>query len=245
MLQSEDGWPGHGPGPCLFRGPAGVTRYFKPLLTGLIGAGILLALCVWQVERLAWKQGLLARIDARIAEAPVPLPAHPDPKRDDYLSVKVAGRFDTPQLRVFATWTGAGPGLRIVAPFTTDSGRRVMVDRGFLPEGQKDKALTAGPATVTGNLHWTPGADWLTPAPDPKEGLWFARDIPAMAKALNTDPVLIVARSPTGDGIRPLPVTSAGIPNNHLQYAITWFLLALVWLGMTGLWLWRISRRTN
>jgi surfeit locus 1 family protein len=65
-----------------------------------------------------------------------------------------------------------------------------------------------------------------------------------MAAALGTEPVLIVARTDTGDGITPLPVDTAGIPNNHLNYALTWFCLAAVWLGMTLLLLWRIRRRT-
>jgi surfeit locus 1 family protein len=66
-----------------------------------------------------------------------------------------------------------------------------------------------------------------------------------MADALGTEPVMVVARLPTGDGIAPMPVDTAGIPNDHLNYAITWFSLAAVWLGMTGLALWRIRRRID
>ena len=66
--------------------------------------------------------------------------------------------------------------------------------------------------------------------------LWFARDIPSMAAALGTEPVLLVSRSSDEDpvAVTPLPVDTAGIPNNHLQYAITWFLLAGVWIVMTA-----------
>jgi surfeit locus 1 family protein len=66
-----------------------------------------------------------------------------------------------------------------------------------------------------------------------------------MAAALNAEPILIVARSDTGDGIDPMPVDSSAIPNDHLNYAITWFLLALVWSGMTGLLVWRMRRKAE
>ena len=70
---------------------------------------------------------------------------------------------------------------------------------------------------------------------------------PAMAEALNTEPVLLVLRDPpqTDLGVTPFPVDSGAIPNDHLSYAITWFLLAAVWLGMTLYLVWRISRRAN
>ena len=68
---------------------------------------------------------------------------------------------------------------------------------------------------------------------------------PAMAATLKAEPVLVVARSDTGDGIEPMPVGTEGIPNDHLQYAITWFSLAAVWLGMTVFLLWRIKRQAS
>jgi len=64
-----------------------------------------------------------------------------------------------------------------------------------------------------------------------------------MAQALGTEATLIVARTPTGDGIAPQPVDTSGIPNDHWGYAITWFLLAFVWAGMTAGLLWRIRQR--
>ena len=67
-----------------------------------------------------------------------------------------------------------------------------------------------------------------------------------MAANLNTEPVLIIARSLTPNPFtaEPIPVSSADITNDHLEYVITWFSLALVWAGMTLYLLWRIKRRT-
>ena len=89
--------------------------------------------------------------------------------------------------------------------------------------------------TITGNLDAPQEADGFTPPPDLGGNIWFARDVPAMADALGTDPVLVVLRDApeTELGVTPWPVDTAGIPNDHLQYAITWFSLTAIWVGMT------------
>ncbi len=219
-------------------------RMIVPLLFGLLGAAILIGLGIWQVQRLAWKQGILAQIEARLGDTPVPLPDAPDPVADRYLPVAVQGRFVGDETFVLTSDREAGPGFRVIAGFETDSGRRILIDRGFLPEDQGRVARVGGAHAIVGTLHWPDETDSFTPPPDAVRNLWFARDVPAMARALRTEEVLVVARSQTGDGITPLPVDTAGIANNHLSYAITWFSLAVVWLGMTVLLLWRIRRRT-
>jgi surfeit locus 1 family protein len=217
-----------------------------PLLFGLIGAAVLVGLGVWQLQRLDWKEKILAEIAARIAAPPVALPAAPDPAADRYLPVSATGRFTGSALEVLVSRKQVGAGVRIIAAFETLDGRVLLVDRGFVAQEARGALPhpSVGPLEVAGNLHWPDEVDSYTPAPDPAAGLWFARDVPAMAQALGTEPVLIVARSDTGDGIEPLPVDGAGIPNDHFGYAVQWFSLAAVWLGMTGYLLWRIRRRT-
>jgi surfeit locus 1 family protein len=219
-------------------------RMIIPLLIGLLGGAILISLGIWQVNRLAWKEAVLAEIDARIADAPVTLPAAPDPEADRYLPVFVEGRFTGEDLDVLVSRKQIGPGVRVVEVFETTEGRRVLVDRGFVAQDARDAPRPSGAATVEGNLHWPVEVDGFTPAPDATTGLWFARDVPAMAQALNTEATFIVARKPTGGEIEPMPVDSSGIPNDHMNYAITWFSLAAVWLGMTAYLLWRIRQRT-
>ena len=217
-------------------------RMVLPLLFGLIGAAVLVALGVWQVQKLAWKEGVLAEIAQRMQSAPVAVPATPDPVGDRFLPVSATGDFTGQALDVLVSRREIGAGYRVIAVFVT-GGRRVLVDRGFVVDEARGAGHAATAAVaVTGNLHWPDEIDRFTPAPDTATGLWFARDVPAMAQALGAEPVLIVARSATGEGIEPMPVGDAGIPNNHLGYAIQWFLLALVWLGMTALYLWRIKR---
>ncbi len=216
-------------------------RYLGPIVLGVAGVAVLLWLGFWQVQRLAWKEGVLAEIDARIGAAPVALPEAPEAARDRYLPVSATGVPAGAPLRVLVSVKGTGAGHRLIQAFET-GGRRVMLDRGFLPDGTA-WAPQEGPVTVTGNLHWPDEVDGFTPAPS--GDLWFARDVPAMAAALQTEPVLIIARSlsPADPNVTPLPVTSIGIPNDHREYAITWFSLAAVWAGMTAFLLWRIRRR--
>jgi surfeit locus 1 family protein len=217
-------------------------RLIAALLFGLLGAAVLVGLGVWQLQRLAWKEEILARIESQITAEPVALPKTFNPDRDSFLPVRVTGTWTGEELRVLASRKQIGPGFRLIAGFRTDEGRRVMIDRGFLPE-----AAVAGPpegAEVIGNLLWPDEVDGFTPPPDAATGLFFARDLHAMAGRLGTEPVLIVARAPTGGGVEPLPVDTSGIPNDHLGYAVQWFGLALVWLGMTVYLLWRIRRRT-
>ncbi len=223
-----------------------MRRLVFPLLLGLSGAAILVALGVWQLQRLAWKEAMLADISARIVAPPEPLPAVPDPEADRYLPVAVAGTFLPGEALVLASPRGLGPGYRLITPFLTEDGQRILVDRGFLPEARRQDARPPGPARIEGNLHWPAEADRFTPPPDAADGLWFARDVPALAAALGTDPVLVVLRASdeAAPPARPLPVDTAGIPNDHRQYAITWFALAAVWLGMTAFLILRIRRET-
>lgn len=223
-----------------------LKRMIVPLIFGLAGAAVLVGLGLWQVQRLQWKEGVLAEIEARIGAAPVALPAAPDAAADKYLPVAVTGIWRDGQARVLSSIKHVGAGHRLIDVLETSDGRRVLVDRGFLKQGQA-AALPEGQVAVTGNLHWPDEVDGFTPAPDLEAGLWFARDVPAMAAALGTEPVLIVAREivPGAPELIRRPVDTSGIPNDHREYAITWFSLAAVWLGMTALLLWRIRQRND
>ncbi len=222
------------------------ARMIIPLLFGLIGCGILLSLGTWQVQRLAWKHEILADIETRIAAKPVALPSALIAAPMRYLPVEVAGDHTGEELHVLFSIKNQGAGYRVISKFITSDGRVVMVDRGYVPTPRKDENRAATGVTVQGNLHWPQEVDGFTPEPDLAANIWFARDVEAMADALGTEPLLIVARatSPTTPAVQPVPVTTQGIPNDHLQYAITWFLLCAAWAGMTAYLLWRIRQRT-
>ncbi|RYH10691.1 SURF1 family protein [Tropicimonas sp. IMCC6043] len=223
-----------------------MRRYIAPLLIGLVGAGILVALGLWQLQRLAWKEAILDEIETRIHAAPTAIPAVPDPARDQYLPVRVTGTTGPRELDVLVSTRMLGPGFRIVTALETEDGRRLLLDRGFVPAEAKTTPRPPTVLEVTGNLHWPDERDRFTPDNDPASNYWYAREVDVLADVLGTEPVLVVARAtvPADPAITPLPVDTAGIPNNHFGYAIQWFGFAAVWLGMTALLLWRISRRT-
>lgn len=222
-----------------------MTRIIFFLAIGLGGAAILISLGTWQVQRLAWKQELLATIDAQINAEPVALAAALEPEFLRYAPVNVSGQFDAGHIRMLASRKTTGPVYRIIRPFVTDAGRSVLVDTGWQPQSQAVADISLGPFELTGNLDAPIEADGFTPDPDIDGNIWFARDVPVMAAALGTDPVLIVLRdAPETDlGVTPWPVDTAGIPNDHLQYALTWFSLAAIWVGMASYFMWR-TRRT-
>lgn len=213
-------------------------RVLFALIVGIGGVAILASLGFWQVQRLGEKEALLAEIDARIGAAPVSLPVAPDPTRDRYLPVTVTGRFVPGQIAMLASVKTVGAVHRIIRPFDTGT-TRILVDIGWVRAGVTPPAALSGEMVLAGNLDWPREADSFTAPPDAKTGLWFAREVPDMAAHLDTDPVLLVLREKAVDGITPLPVDTARIPNDHLQYAITWFSLAAIWAGMTAFYIFR------
>ncbi|MBC7676621.1 MAG: SURF1 family protein, partial [Rhodoferax sp.] len=152
-----------------------------------------------------------------------------------------------PEAFVITGLAQAGAGYRVIGAFeVAGSGRKIMVDLGFVAEADRAVELPSKPMKVTGNLNWPAEKDSYTPEPELLRKLWFAREVERMANVLGTEQVMVVANAidPAIPAISPLPVDISSVPNDHLNYAITWFSLALVWLGMTVLLLWRIRRRT-
>ncbi len=209
-------------------------RLIFPILMGIVGVAVLCGLGLWQVQRLATKTAIIDSIDARIGAVPVALPARPDPGADRYLPVTVAGALTGQEAHVLTSTRETGPGYRIVAVMETDGGRRILADLGFVPQDRKDADRSAAAVTITGNLHWPDETDDWTPPPDPAN-IWFARDVDLMSATLGTEAVLVVARRIDGaaTGTMVMPVDSSTVPNDHLNYAITWFSLAAVWAAMS------------
>ena len=204
-------------------------------VAGLGGLIILLSLGVWQVQRLEWKQDVIAQLDARASGDPRALPTIFDRQEDRYRPVAIEGVLIEPAIKVLASRRTLGAVFRIVRPIQTTDGRRVLVDLGWIPDGTAVPPAPESSVKLVGNLHWPRETDRFTPEPDREGGLWFARDVDDMAQHLSTEPVLIVLRdTPARDlGVTPWPADSSDVPNDHLQYAITWFSLALIWAAMS------------
>ena len=213
---------------------------------GGLGLAILLGLGTWQVQRLAWKADLLEVIQTRIAAMPVDVPLTPSEAQDRYRAVTAAGELGRQELHVFWVTKEAETGYRVISALETGDGRRLLLDQGFVPAADKDTRRSSAAVLVTGNLLWPDEGDWTTPAPEVDTNILYARDLAYMAEQLGAEPVLIVARSITPEtSVTPQAVTAEGIPNNHLQYAITWFSLAFIWAAMTASFLWRSRAKSE
>lgn len=218
-------------------------RMIAPMIFGLVGTVILVMLGNWQIDRMGWKEDIIANIDARLAAAPVPLPIAPKAERDLFLSVQVQGEMVGEEIHVLSSSPATGPGYRVITAFETTDGRRIMIDRGIVPEALKDAPRPLDNGTLSGNLYWLQETNPITP-PNYPRNIWFGRDPVALAEALNTEPVLLVLSYTTlSTGPLPTPIGN-NIPNSHLGYAITWYGFALVWIGMTLYLLFRIKRKT-
>ena len=214
-----------------------MKRHIAPLIFGIVGCAILVSLGVWQLQRLAWKQDLIDRTERLMSSPPVALPLNPTEEDDEYMPVFVEGRLMPGELHAITSKRGLGPGFRVIAPFETEDGRRVMVDRGYVPEDEKDLPRPIGEARIEGVLHWPDERTFDTPANDVDANFWFARDVPEMAEVLGTEPVLIATAATTLEGgPEPVPL-SAAYHNRHMEYVVTWFGLAIAWAFMTGVWI--------
>ena len=221
---------------------SGLRRFLFPLFLGLIGAGILCALGVWQLQRLEWKEGKIAEIEQRLSTKDVGMPANPTYEVDNYRGVEVGGELDGPELHVLTSLKPDGPGFRVIRKLDVLDGRMILADLGFIPEAQKNDDRIAGAIFIQGNLIWPDETDGFTPEPNLERNIWFARDVDKMAAALGTEPIMVSARSIVPEmNTTPMPVT-VNIANDHLEYAITWFSLMAVWIMMTLFWVWRIKR---
>jgi len=221
-----------------------LRRILFPLILGIGGVVVLVWLGLWQLDRLAWKEAILAEIDNRLMSDPVPLPQSPDETRDEYTSVSVNGAIVGPELRVLTSGTAAGTGYRVIRPLVDGDGRRILIDVGLLQLDDDTPPNDAPLGAITGTLLWPDDVNSATPAPDMAKNIWFGRDVQAMADTLNTEPVMVIARDMAQPDPRTtlLPVDTAGIKNDHLSYAVTWFGLAIVWAIMTLFLIFRTLR---
>lgn len=207
------------------------------------GTAILLSLGQWQVDRLVWKQSILEEIDGKISGLPQYLPSDVKETEHKYLPVQISGKIKGSFIKVMASQKFIGAGYRIVTPFELQKGNIILVDLGFIRHEFASKINLSGDLNITGNLHWPNEVDFFTPDPDQKNNVWFARDVNELSKELTTEPILVVAKSfsPSIVHLDPLPINTKNIPNNHKQYAITWFALAFIWLGMGLFFIYKTS----
>ncbi|HRY04404.1 MAG TPA: SURF1 family protein [Beijerinckiaceae bacterium] len=229
-----------------------------PAITAAVCFAILVSLGVWQLQRLAWKEALIARINTRIHQSPEPLPpraqwAGLQADDYDYRHVRAKGHYLPGELLIFRGSSpieadrNIGPGYQVMTPFAVEGGGTLIVNRGFAPLAWKDQpalrtAPPSGEVEISGLMREPEDRNAFTPADEPAKNLFYTRDPAAMAAALklqNPAPfALDLDADPASKGWPHGGATELNIPNNHLSYAWTWFGLAATLVGVFGVWAW-------
>jgi len=219
-------------------------RLLGPGLLTLAMLAVLIGLGTWQLDRLAWKTALLAEIDRAEQAPPVALPATPAP----FAKVVVAGRLRPDLAALYGDEvrdiaSGPAMGARLIEPLERPGAPPVLVDLGWVPEGG---AHPGGAARIVGYVRPPERRGWLSAADDPKARRFYTLDPAAIGAALGlaeATPYVLVALQGGPDG--PQPATALPRPaNNHLQYALTWYGLAVTLAVIYGLWcrsVWRVA----
>jgi surfeit locus 1 family protein len=229
------------------RGAWGLGVFTLAVLACLIGLGI------WQLQRKQEKVALIAALTQRLAAAPVALPppeAWPSltPERDEFRRMTLQATLDTasPAL-VFTSGSALRPdvtgiGSWAFVPVRTAAGQTVVVNLGFVPDGRSmAPAAATGAVTLTGYLRFPEQEGWFTPRPDISRRTWYAREPRAMAVALGWGEVApfyldLETPPPAAGWPKPGPL-AVHLRDQHLQYALTWFGLAVVVLVTFAVWL--------
>lgn len=225
------------------------ARLLWPTVFSVLGLAVLLGLGTWQLQRKAWKDGIVARIEARVTAPVVPVTqvvGRLGPGADvEYVHVSAGGRFHHDKERyLYAPSSKAGLEWHVLTPLETEPGTIVWVNRGSVPDARRApdtrrEGQVAGAVTVTGLVR-QPHAATFTPANDVARNIWHWADIDGLTRSafpaggVKAMPIVIerdAVPAPEG-GLPQGGVTRLSIPNRHLEYAVTWYGLALTLIGV-------------
>jgi surfeit locus 1 family protein len=218
----------------------------RVLLCGFAAVAVagFVALGIWQLHRLSWKLDLIAQIDQRVHAPAVAAPgpaewSSVDAARDAYRHVSATGTLLPGDDTLVQAVTNKGAGFWVMTPLRTDAGFTVLVNRGFVPADDKQAQAgavmqSARPTTVTGLVRITEPHGGFLRSNDPGANRWFSRDVAAIAQARGLSDVApyFIDADATPAGSYPVGgLTVVDLPNNHLQYALTWFAMAALLAG--------------
>jgi surfeit locus 1 family protein len=239
---------------------AGAQRRWGSLvlagLASLIGIAVLIGLGLWQLERKAWKEQLIARLTERAAESPRPMPPRESWERLsqdelEFRRVAFPAEFLHEHEALVHSFGSAfrpdasGPGYWVFTPARLAGGSLVVVNRGFVPEGRRDAnsrggGQVNGSVEIVGAMRWPEPRSQFTPADNPDANVWYLRDHLAIAGAKRLEtvaPFYVEQEAPPAPGGFPRAgKLSVSLANNHFQYALTWFGLAASLFAVFAIW---------
>lgn len=220
-----------------------------PAALAFVGLVVLAGLGTWQLERKAWKEGLVATLEQKRNDAPGALPPPAQwpnmrPENSEFTRVRARVEFTgAADALVYTSGSSIrddvkGAGYFVFAPARLPDGRQVVVNRGFAPS--RTYSAASGPAEITGSIRWPEAPSLFVSDHDAAGEVWMVRDPPAMAARRGwgaVAPFYIEQEAPVPPGGVPHPAPlRVHLRNDHLQYAITWYGLAVVLVVMFAIW---------
>ena len=219
-------------------------KWLFVVLVAIPGLLVLVSLGVWQTKRLSWKEALLENISYNLSVEPSLLPEKLKKIEHNYKMVMVEGSLEPTSIFVLTPIKGTGAGFRVISPLKLKDGSKILIDRGVIKEEEKARLETPTQHRfVIGYLFWPNETDYFTPEPNIKRNMWFSRDLEKMANFLETQQILVVSTENRLDPSIKMQDPTKDIPNNHLQYAITWFMMAILWFGMSVYFVYKMTGR--
>jgi surfeit locus 1 family protein len=226
-----------------------------PALFVLGGLAVLLSLGTWQIERKAWKEALIATLTERLNAAPVELPPPSEwsrltPAAVEFRRVKLRADFRGDHALLYTSGSALrddvkSPGYFVFMAGRLPGGEHVVVNRGYVKE--RPYSVPAGPQEIVGVLRWPEASPWFVTDYDRSSDVWYVRDPRLMAHVKDwgtVAPFYVEQEAPVPPGGLPHPAPlRVNLPNHHLQYALTWYGLALALVAVFAVW--TVNRRRH
>ena len=188
---------------------------------------------IWQINRLNWKNSLINEVINSISMEPQTVELENIDINSQYLSVVFEGQFLDDEIHVLFSLKPYGPGFKIIKPFKLKSGEIILVDLGFVKERDKNIIRKIKETKIMGNIFFPNETDYFTPSPNFTKNIWFSRDLEKMSSFLNSSPRMLILSSDLDISNIVVTPLSPNFVNNHLQYSVTWFSMAVSWLFMS------------
>jgi surfeit locus 1 family protein len=245
------------------------TKLLVPTMMVVLSLPLLMGLGFWQLDRLAWKEGLLTAIAERASAPAVPIDQALDAAAGhlpagwndlEYKHVSMRGRYvNDKEMYLYAPNAQLGPGYQVYTPFViAPTQATLIVNRGFVPEQLKEPRSRAegqieGETEVTGLIRLPGPQARFVPNNDPTANLWFWRDFegmiaasyPAGSRPAKVVPLFVDAEGDAPGGWPKGGMTELKLTNRHLEYALTWFGLAAALVAVYGMYAFGRLRRTD
>lgn len=226
-----------------------------PSLAALVGLAVLVGLGTWQLERKAWKEALIAKIEARSRAAPAAIetlaPALQSGADLEYTRARATGRWHHDKARFLFAPEGGSTGWHLYMPLELATGDILWINRGWVSQSARDTqpwAQRDAPIEVIGLVRHPGQPNRFTPVNDAARNIWYWRDLSGLSKSAFSSPnqtfIPLSLDAEAGPGAPAVGeprggVTRIALPNRHLEYALTWYGLALALIGVYSVFAWQ------